>query len=422
MLFPARTRESAAGHPRIFRALFAAALALGGAGCMWLDDFDKFKIGDAGTPDAQTGQGKADAGSGDRCRNVNCGKMDAECMRGMCDPQTGECKAVQVEDGQSCFDGNPCSSGDTCKAGECVGQPIDCSAWDLECSQGMCDPASGKCVFGPNMSQGCDDLNACTSGERCDQGLCRGGTNLAAGSKCDDFNECSGTADKPDQCDGKGVCERGAPVAAGTACDDENECTTNDKCSTSGNCDGTDAREGQSCQTACSTNTTCQSGECKPPADAATAYSPRCVLNLCNELTDLCQERWKNDRVCECGCGYDDADCKDECTPRMCASDAATNHKATRWCGQDGKAIDNCPDSLKGDGKCDCGCQFADPDCEGGACCSATGKSGCDNKFVEDCVCNHATSKDETCCGKDGGSWTDKCAKLAVNLGCMLCP
>ena len=94
MLSSARTREPAVSPPRLRRALFAVALALGCTQCVWLDDFDKFKIGDAGTLDAQTGQPRSDAttdattdaASGDLCRNVSCGAMDAECMRGTCDP------------------------------------------------------------------------------------------------------------------------------------------------------------------------------------------------------------------------------------------------------------------------------------------------------------------------------------------------
>lgn len=417
MLFLMGTRESVVSRPRLLRALFALSLAMGSTSCMWLDDFDKFKIGDAGAlPDAQTSQGKADAGPGDRCRDVNCGKMDAECMRGMCDPATGECKAVAVEDGQTCFDGNPCSSGDVCRAGECAGEPIDCSSWDLACSQGMCDPATGACVFGPTMSKSCDDANPCTLDDRCsDQGVCDG-TAAAAGAKCDDFNDCTGTADKADACDGSKGCQPGGPVAQGTSCNDDNECTNNERCNSTGSCVGAPTREGQPCERDCTSNTTCQKGECAPPSGDALGYAPKCLQNYCHGLTSLCRDEWKHDRVCQCGCG-DDSDCNDACSPHMCVSQS--DHKAARWCDKDGKAIDNCPDSLKGDGKCDCGCQFVDPDCSGGACCSDAGKDGCTNAFVRSCVCDAPTTKDDSCCT---GDWTQRCADLAVNLGCMVCP
>jgi hypothetical protein len=424
MLFPNRTRETVVSHSRLLRVLFAASIAMGfmsSTGCVWLDDFGKFKVGDAGAsvdgPDAQTGQKQTDAGPGDRCRDVNCGKMDAECMRGTCDPATGECKAVAVEDGQSCFDGNPCSSGDRCRAGECAGEAIDCSSWDLVCSQGMCDPETGACSFGPSMSQTCDDANACTVDDRCNaDGLCDG-SPAAAGTTCNDFNDCTGTADKSDACDGARTCTPGGSLPMGTTCNDDNECTNNDRCNSSGRCRGANVREGQACETACASNTTCQSGDCKPPSGATVAYDNGCFLNLCHGLNRICRAEWQNDRVCHCGCDFKDSDCEDACSPRMCVSHA--NHKAARWCDKDGQAIDNCPDSLKGDGKCDCGCQFVDPDCNGGACCSDAGKNGCDNAFVRSCVCEHETNGDDSCC-KDG--WTQHCADLAVNLGCMLCP
>jgi hypothetical protein len=95
------------------------------------------------------------------------------------------------------------------------------------------------------------------------------------------------------------------------------------------------------------------------------------------------------------------------------------DHQAARWCDDTGKPADNCPDELKSDGKCDCGCQFDDPDCNGGSCCSGTGDAGCDNSYVEECVCARGLNGDPSCCT---GEWTDRCAELAVNLGCMLCP
>ena len=242
------------------------------------------------------------------------------------------------------------------------------------------------------------------------------GAAAPAGTACTDYEDCSGTADKPDACDGSKSCKPGAQVAMGTACNDGSECTNNDRCPSSGSCRGTAVREGQACETACTSNTTCQKGICLPPSGAAPAYDKGCFLNLCHELTSICRAEWRNDRVCQCGCG-DDPDCGDACSPRMCVSQ--NGHKASRWCDQDGKAINNCPDSLKGDGKCDCGCQFVDPDCGGGACCSDAGKDGCTNAFVKACVCHHETNKGESCC-EDG--WTQRCADLAVNLGCMVCP
>jgi hypothetical protein len=98
---------------------------------------------------------------------------------------------------------------------------------------------------------------------------------------------------------------------------------------------------------------------------------------------------------------------------------ALGDHKAARWCDTAGKSASNCPDSLKNDGKCDCGCQFEDPDCNGKACCSGTGTKGCNDSYIEECVCDRRPNGDPSCCTAE---WTDRCAELALNLGCMLCP
>jgi hypothetical protein len=430
--------------------LWLLVLVWGSAGCIWLDDFGKFKIGDAGVvapdaSDAQSGDthqdahapGAADAAedartpevdaqpdtgsereAGGRCRRVDCTALDSECSHGVCDPKTGECSAMPRSEGDSCFDGNPCSQNDRCREGRCVGQQIDCSEYDDDCSQGVCDPTVGGCTYGPTrMSLACDDANPCTLNDRCGDSGCIGGMPAPTTMTCNDYNDCTGTSAMPDHCSGEGRCLEGADVAAGTNCNDDSECTAADSCDGNGACTGMAVREGERCQTKCTANTRCKAGVCQPDANAVPDHDPRCVLNLCGEES-LCRPEWEHDRVCHCGCSFNDPDCN-ECSAQMCLSDAPLSHSAQRWCNGNGSAIDNCPDSLKGNGRCDCGCQFVDPDCSGGACCSATGRAGCDNAFVENCVCQHPTDADASCCT---GAWTARCATLAVGLGCMICP
>jgi hypothetical protein len=428
------------------------ALLTHGAGCIWLDDFGKFKIVDGGVApdasDAQTGPAQpdahvvdaahpadarapdADARSGDEdaeapardaggsCTGVDCSKLDSDCTRGVCDPRTGTCSAEARRGGQSCFDDNPCSQNDRCADGRCVGQQIDCSAFDDECSQGVCDPQVGGCTYGPTrQSLPCDDVNPCTLNDRCTDQGCVAESDAPTTTNCTDFNACTGTSATPDHCDGAGACLPGAPGPSGTKCDDDSECTAADQCDGSGNCDGMPVREGEPCQTKCTSNTRCRAGACETVANATPEHDPRCVLNLCGEAS-ICRPEWEHDLVCHCGCDFLDPDCN-ECSARMCQTDVSLKHSAQRWCDDNGKAIDNCPDSLKGNGRCDCGCQFSDPDCSGGSCCAATGHAGCDNAFVQACLCQHETNPEPSCCT---GQWTARCATLAVGLGCMVCP
>jgi hypothetical protein len=349
----------------------------------------------------------------------DCASLDGDCTRGACNPSTGECEASAINEGKACFDKNPCSYGELCQAGACVGKAFDCSAYDDECSQGVCDPSAGGCTFGPNrMSQTCSDANPCTLNDRCtSSGICRSDENAPAGATCDDYNACSGTDLGPDACDSAGKCVPGDSVLAGTVCDDDNECSTNDACDGFGLCVGDPTREGELCNTGCSANTTCQGGYCGPTTGAVPNYDKRCFLQWCGRAS-LCQMSWQHDRVCDCGCSFVDPDCND-CSLRMCESDPGRMHRATSWCDQAGKAIGNCPDNLKGDGKCDCGCQFVDPDCGGGACCGSTGKAGCGVDFVQTCLCDHESNAEPDCCTKE---WTQDCADAAVALGCMVCP
>lgn len=410
MLSSKSARRSAGTRLSALCALIVFGLATSSsAGCIWLDDFDKFKIGDAGAKDdvdARAGQGDAaaDAASGDAAAS------EREPCRG-------------AADGTACFDGNPCTFGDRCSNGTCAGEALDCSALNDDCSDGVCDPETGGCAFGPNrVSNSCDDANACTTNDRCTDDpaeRCRG-EEAPAGTSCSDFNSCTGTDDEPDVCGDREEfgfgCIPGAAVAAGTQCDDFTECTDSDKCDGDGTCVGDAVREGEPCWQACSSNTSCRAGKCVPEdEDDAPTYNNQCLASFC-DAPDLCREEWKTDLVCHCGCGYEDPACS-PCSPYMCQS--LGEHKAARWCGSSGEPADNCSEDLRNDGKCDCGCQFEDPDCNGGACCSGTNEAGCDNSYIEECVCGNQQNGDQACCT---GEWTERCAQLAVNLGCMLCP
>jgi hypothetical protein len=447
----------------------AAALSVGLPGCSLIDDFDKFRIredlgdddagqaGDAATGnDASEPCGVEDCSSLDsdcargECRGgqcvaapipdgrpcgddkcavckagscgapKDCSAYDGACARGECNPADGSCMAVDANEDQPCFDNDPCTVDELCSAGRCTGAEKDCSTLDDQCSEGVCEATSGKCVYGtPSASKACDDFNPCTTNDQCDaSGLCIATKSAPAGDVCTDYNPCTGTAGLRDACDGLGDCLPGAPVLAGTECDDDNECTGPDTCSGTGSCAGASVREGQACETACKTDNTCQAGTCLDEDGQALGYKPGCYFNWCDGES-ACQDRWRRDGACDCGCDFVDADC-DACSARMCEPNAVLQHRAAKWCDGKGDAIAFCPESLKNDGKCDCGCQFADPDCGGGACCSPTDKAGCGDAFIEDCVCDRggATDAAPECCNQ---AWDERCATLAVQLGCMLC-
>ncbi len=100
---------------------------------------------------------------------------------------------------EDCPPGRRCVDGE-CRAGcrtreDCELNEIACAggACDPFCTAAICDRESGVCFAAPrNEGQACDDVDACTAGDRCLSGAC-----IPAGElDCDDGNGCT-----VDRCD-----------------------------------------------------------------------------------------------------------------------------------------------------------------------------------------------------------------------------
>jgi hypothetical protein len=228
---------------------------------------------------------------GETCKSGMCGNgmprdcsTGNTCVTGSCDETMGACVGTPAPNSTPCEDGNPCTIGDICGAGVCQpGLPPDCTAFDDQCNTGMCDPASGNCRAVP-MTDGiaCDDGNDCTGNDACSAGACTGNPMVADGNACDDgvacttmdtcmggvcagtVQPCPGTACNPGVCDtAAGGCTNTALVD-GTACDDSNFCTGATTC-TAGVCGGgTAINEGAMCDdgNSCTSGTVCIAGGC----------------------------------------------------------------------------------------------------------------------------------------------------------------
>src|SRR5690606_30771994 len=193
-------------------------------------------------------------------------------IRATCDADSGECSLLPSP-GTTCDDENACTQDDRCDdRGVCVGVELNCSALDTQCVRGTCDPEAGACVERPLAANtACDDGNLCTRNDVCDgQGVCSG-----AMQDCSALNtDCS-----VGRCDpATGACEA-EPASAGTSCNDGNACTSGDQCSADGKCVGV-------------------------TVDCADEDGP-CTEGVCNSETGRCEAVPVDGRSCD-----DD----DECT------------------------------------------------------------------------------------------------------------
>jgi hypothetical protein len=150
------------------------------------------------------------------------------------DPVTGACTYAALPDGAGCNDRNACTQTDTCQQGVCTGaNPVSCagSSGGGQCeTAGICNPSTGTCVNVPVPDGfGCNDGNPCTQTDSCRNGTCVG----------EDPKVCTTS----DQCHSVGTCDpttgqcSNPAVANGTPCDDGSACTETDTC-TAGSCGG----------------------------------------------------------------------------------------------------------------------------------------------------------------------------------------
>ena len=147
------------------------------------------------------------------CEDNNSCTVD-KCSGGLCDNSP-------TNEGQGCDDKNACTSGETCKAGACAGgQGVTCTPPDT-CHIASCDPSQGCVSTVKADGAGCDDDKYCTVNDKCNGGACQA-----------DPRDCNATAP---------VCHSGScnetqkqcvytTLPGGTPCDDGDPCTQGETC------------------------------------------------------------------------------------------------------------------------------------------------------------------------------------------------
>ncbi len=324
---------------------------------------------------------------GEKCGDGGClGGVPVNCNDGnpctddSCQPDLG---CIHEPNQSPCSDADVCSVGDICGDGECLpGKPLVCDDGNV-CTDDNCDPAIG-CIHADN-SDPCDDGNSCTLLDQCGGGQCAGSAIL----DCDDGNPCT-----KDACLPEGGCNHAAKEGA---CDDLDPCTIGDTCidglctsRTPANCDDGNVCTDDACdpdlgctntnnELLCDDNNTCTTGDTCVDGACIGAGSLECDDgNVCTK--DIC--------LAEGGCAHENSDvpCSD--------GDACTLND---WCQEGACVAGPAPDCDDGnvctDDGCDGGLCTHEPneaDCDdGNACtsgdhcqggdCKATGMLDCDD-------------------------------------------
>jgi len=164
--------------------------------------------------------------------SIDC-EDDDVCTTDYCDPSIG---CIHQLNNNPCNDGDACTAGDACSLGACQGKPLSCDDGN-PCTDDSCDALVG-CMHVSNILD-CDDGNQCTTGDHCLNAFCVAGGML----DCDDANVCT-----KDSCDPAAGC---AYQSMESPCDDGNACTIVDACD-NGECVGSgalDCDDGNWCTT-----------------------------------------------------------------------------------------------------------------------------------------------------------------------------
>ncbi len=420
------------------------------------------------------------------------------CNAGICSPYEGQYESctcqgeipdfggdptptcADLEDGESCDDGDACTVLDACSGGECIGAVKDCSGLDVICQTvGVCDAATGECeAQSVPEDASCDDGDACTLEDSCQDGQCVGGaaveacscTGLADGVGCDDQDPCTeGDACSNEVCMGAakdcsaldGPCQTGTCAAEsgactftlhadGSECEDGNLCTLGDQC-LDGACVYSDLKDcGQDCRSGlCAPET----GTCDGPVledgtlceDGDTCTNNACIEGVCTVTQNECECVGQEDGT-NCSDG-DTCTENDRCLNEVCIGDELICEGSADGCllGQCNRATGTCEtvpadfgtlcndgDACTLDDYCSEGfCQGQAKDCnaealacQAGTCNSATGN--CDMVAMPDgllcevadsCV-SAATCQTGVCTAIEGATRCGVCDELELNAAC----
>ena len=319
------------------------------------------------------------------------------CKVNACNAFTGGCSIQTAEPGTSCDDGKPCTEEDRCAFGFCTGDQVPCDDGNA-CTDDFCDADTGQCGYTPlsGPTDFCDDGDPCTILDKCDAGVCTGGTfkcNCTNDDKCNFLND-------SDKCNGDFLCIDGLcqfdPDSIVT-CVDENpwDCTDVECQSATGICFYELRENDIPCDdgSVCTVADKCLDGGCfgvnVGDAECPDANEDDCVDVGCHPLTGTCVATVRGD-----GDACDDHNActsGDACVAGGCQG-ALTTCDDDNPCTSDGCSAELGCVFTNVFGPCDDGdACFDDKVCKSGVCQGGVGSGVC------------GCSEDEGCAGFDDG-------------------
>lgn len=246
------------------------------------------------------------------CRDAeDCEDPPSPCVENICEDHF----CVERDTTDECDDGDACTDGDRCVNGECApGVPVNCDD-DNECTEDVCLSLVG-CVHANNTA-GCDDGDACTTNDRCFDGMCVGGADV----DCDDGNVCTddicvpqtgclsltnaNTCDDGDACTTNDICFDGMCAGSAVDCNDGNDCT-DDLCDPDTGCENPPNTNTCDDYDACTTNDVCLGGTCVGASVDCNDGNP-CTNDVCdqvsgceNPLSDPARPVWDGSQCVSC--------------------------------------------------------------------------------------------------------------------------
>ncbi len=402
--------------------------------------------GDATATDAEE-DAETDPDAATDVATLGC-KTDGDCAQlptlpcfatPTCDAGTGLCASAQLAVDAPCAT-DLCFLGQKCDAtGACLGGTPKCAADTNACTLDLC--SNGVCSHPFALDTGCDDGDACTTGDHCVAGACSG---TPFGAFCNDNNPCT-----HDKCNSAGdssssilnICQNvgfaydaSAPVACTGAalgylgfcdkgvcgvqadCADTNDCTYDSFNAITGACDhlfisgvcgsdkcnpgtcqlvaGTDGVQLPTCVTtaACTTTKVCMTVKCDPATGKCGSPTPLAKGTACG---DLCLANGTCDGGAKPVCSGTPLVCNDGniCTDDSCISSVGCT---------------TTPTTAPGPVKCNDGngCTVNDV-CTGGLCAGTALQCDDGNACTIDASCDavngclHTLAPDGTDCGNN---------------------